>query len=161
MGMREHIDTLSKGLAPPKDAYSHAHSLLTDDAQAVVAYSQLVNKHVMLANIGNDYLLQLYQTDIRLLTSLFDMTRREPALANFFFTIYYGWRGELSITRAKKGAERKQQANVNVGYKPPEELTGYGSDMTFGEEDAEEGNIITNLLNRFKRRKSGTPPLRR
>lgn len=114
----------------PKDPFSHASSLLdTSDEDEVAGFSALVRGEAMLANIGDDRMMRLYQNDAIILTHLFQMAQQMPELRQMFATLYFGWKAELCLTRAKNGAERKLQAGVGTNYVPQETLIGYGGDF--------------------------------
>jgi len=146
------MTNLAAGKERPHDPYGHAAGLIEDDLEDIRVFSQLCSKQVMLANISDDKLLRLYQNDMILLTNLFDMARREPQLQPFFFVTYYGWLGELKITRAKDGFERWAQANVAAtSIQPKGQIQGYGSDQQQqGQGQQESTNVIQKLFQRAK-----------
>jgi len=132
----------------PKDAFSHAFTLVDISAvDDVRTFSAILEKHILLANLGDDRKIRLYQNDIILLTNLFDMTIREPQLYNLFKQLYYGWKGEIAITRTKDGLERKLQATAGKGYAPRNDMVGYG-DM-LADLDRQEQSLFEKLTNRF------------
>jgi hypothetical protein len=75
------------------------------------------------------------------------MTLREPQLYNLFKQLYYGWKGEIAITRTKDGLERKLQATAGKGYAPRNDMVGYG-DM-LADLDRQEQSLFEKLTNRF------------
>ncbi len=123
---REFIGNMAANKERPHDAFAQAHSLLESDVSEVVAFSQICEKQIMLANISNDEYLRLVQKDMALLTHLFDMSLRDPELKNFFLVQYYTIKSELQLTRAKDGLEIKAQHNVASQFKPGGQITGFG-----------------------------------
>jgi hypothetical protein len=102
----------------PDSPFTHGAYLLQADDEDFATFQSLINKRVLLAFIETPVLMSYYQTDIRLLMAMFDIARREPAMRATFMVQYNGWVGELSMTRAMKGMERKLQANASGGYQP-------------------------------------------
>lgn len=153
-----YMESLRRSRAYPDDPYKHAYSLLdTDDEDIRLQFQKIVEKHVLLANISDDRMLRLYQNDVIILCQMLDMARREPQFANFFMKTYYGWRGELALTRAKEGMERKLQATPG-GYQPKRDISGYGADLPqFQEQMQEEKNIFKKILggNKLKQQARG------
>jgi hypothetical protein len=127
----------------PDSPYSHGAYLLQDDGEDFFTFQSLINKRVLLAFIETSELMAYYQTDIELLMQMFDQARREPALRYPFLVQYNSWIGELSITRAKEGMERKLQANAGGGYQP-----GHlsGMDLPADNLNKEEKNIFAKLF---------------
>jgi len=155
--MPENVKTYMEGLRRsrvyPDDPFKHSYSLIdTDDSEEIGKFYKIVEKHVLLASISEDRMLRLYQNDVILLCQMLDMARREPQLQNFFLKTYYGWRGELMLTRAKDGLERKLQATAG-GYQPKGNMQGYGTDMPqFQQQEKEETNIFKKLFKGNKQR---------
>ena len=146
--MRDFVGAIQGGKIIPKDAFSHAFTLVDISAvDDVRTFSAILEKHILLANLGDDRKIRLYQNDIILLTNLFDMTIREPQLYNLFKQLYYGWKGEIAITRTKDGLERKLQATAGKGYAPRNDMVGYG-DM-LADLDRQEQSLFEKLTNRF------------
>lgn len=112
----------------PKDEYGHGVYMIKPDKEDVNTFQQILQKQILLANIGDDTMLRYYQNDIVNLTSLFGMQKRDPSLRQLFLELYYGWLNELGLTRTKDGMERKMQASVGK-YNLQEILKGYGIDL--------------------------------
>jgi hypothetical protein len=146
--VRDFVGAIQGGRIVPKDAFSHAFTLVdigtSDD---VKSFSAILEKHILLANLGDDKKIRLYQTDIVLLTNLYDMQLREPLLYAFFKQMYYGWKGEIAITRTKDGLERKLQATAGKGYAPRNDMVGYG-DM-LADLERQESSLFEKLTQRF------------
>ena len=120
---------MAAGKYVPRDAFSHAFTMMDIRGNdEVKMFSQILEQHILLSFLGEDKQLRLYQNDIVLLTNLFDMSRRAPELKNFFLNLYYGWKGELALTRTKDGIERRLQATAGKGYQP-EAMRGYGQQL--------------------------------
>jgi hypothetical protein len=112
----------------PKDPFSHAGYMVQEsDNDKISAFSMLCDRWVMLSNLSGDLMMRYYQTDIQLLTMLYGMALNNPKLFQMFQTFYYGWKGELGITRAKDGDERKQQGQINGGQQS--NRTGWGNQL--------------------------------
>ena len=146
--MRDFVSAVQGGKVIPKDAFSHAFTLVDISAQDDIrTFSSILEKHILLANLGDDRKIRLYQNDIVLLTNLFDMALREPALVSLFKQLYFGWKGEIAITRTKDGLERKLQATAGKGYAPRNDMVGYG-DM-LAQLDNQEASLFEKLTARF------------
>jgi len=156
--LQEYGQRARPGSFNPKDPFSHAKYLLEEqddiifDGNAQPKFNKLVGKMQMLGTVSDDTLLRLYQNDAIILTSLFDMSRREPALRMVFNVIYYGWQGELCLTRTKSGIERRMNASLGA-LVPDPNFTGYGQDFNMPEEQAEDDSGgIGGLISRFRPR---------
>jgi hypothetical protein len=146
--VRDFIGAMQGGKIVPQNAFSHAFTLVDISTQDDVKnFSAILEKHILLANIGDDRKIRLYQNDIILLTNLFDMAIREPALLTLFKQLYFGWKGEIAITRTKDGLERKLQATAGKGYAPRNDMVGYG-DM-LADLDRQEASLFEKLTQRF------------
>jgi hypothetical protein len=152
--INKYMDTLRKARVYPDDPFKHAYSLIDTDDDVIVTFSKLVEKRILLANISDDRMLRFYQNDVILLCQFLDMARREPSLENFFLKTYYGWVGELALTRTKDGMERKLQATAG-GYAPRSDMAGYGAQMPqfqAGGMEKEETNLFKKLFSGNKLR---------
>lgn len=145
--INRYMNTLRKARVYPDDPFKHAFSLIdTEDDEGLVTFSRLVEKRILLANISDDRMLRFYQNDVILLCQFLDMARREPNLQNFFLKTYYGWVGELALTRTKEGMERKLQATAG-GYAPRSDMAGYGAQMPqFQQVEKEETNFFKKIF---------------
>jgi hypothetical protein len=127
VGIQEYINKMQQGKPTPKDPYSHATYLISTEEEKIAEFHQLISKEVILASIHEDKLLKYYQRDIVILVNLFSMALRDPAMQEVFINLYYGWIGELAITRTKDGAERKLQGAVGQSaYAPKDPMLGFG-----------------------------------
>jgi hypothetical protein len=146
--VKDFIGAMQGGKIVPQNAFSHAFTLVDISSQDDVKnFSAILEKHILLANIGDDRKIRLYQNDIILLTNLFDMASREPALLTLFKQLYFGWKGEIAITRTKDGLERKLQATAGKGYAPRNDMVGYGDILA--DLDRQEATLFDKLTNRF------------
>ena len=146
--VKDFVGAMQGGKIVPQNAFSHAFTLVDISTQDDVKnFSAILEKHILLANIGDDRKIRLYQNDIILLTNLFDMAIREPALLTLFKQLYFGWKGEIAITRTKDGLERKLQATAGKGYAPRNDMVGYG-DM-LADLDRQEASLFEKLTQRF------------
>lgn len=128
VGIQEYINKTQQGKPVPKDPYSHATYLISTEQEKIAEFYQLINKEVVLASIRDDLILKLYQRDITILVDIFSMALRDPDMQEVFLNRYYGWIGELALTRTKDGAERKLQGSVGQSaYAPKDAMLGYGS----------------------------------
>ena len=146
--LRSFVGNMSAAKERPHDNFAQAHSLLESEGTDLMAFSQLCEKQMMLANISSDDYLRYSQEDMALLTHLFDMARRDPELKDFFLTQYYTIKSELQMTRAKDGLEIKAQHNVASQFKPGGTISG------FGNQDAapEEQNLFAKVWDRFTKK---------
>ena len=93
----------------PKDQYSHATFLITQEPKTPEQLSDLLDKHILLANIHSDRYLKFLQNDAYFLTEMFDMKRRAEFMKYVFDPLFTAWKLELNLTRTKDGLERKLQ----------------------------------------------------
>lgn len=149
MDMQSFIGGVSSTKEKPHDPFSHAASLMDEDHNDISAFSQICSKSVILANVEDNKLLRLYQNDIIILTQLYSAALREPELRTLFLTIYYGWLGELKLTRAKDGLELKAQHTVGSSFQPKGMMRGYGPAE---ESPSGEQNLIEKLFNKVKKK---------
>jgi hypothetical protein len=135
--------------APPKDPWSHAHSLLTNDDNVTVD-DDVVNKQAQLSFIGDDKMLRLYQNDEIILTQMKNMAQREPALAPVFGVMYQAWIGELKLTKVLKGMERQLQGTTGGSYLPRDSFgAGYGEQFADDQRRAEENQVDAGAIAGF------------
>lgn len=124
----------------PKDQFSHAYYLISNDDISIDEFTNLINKHVLLSNIDNDRIMRLYQNDVHFLVNLFELQKRDNSLTNLFNVLYTSWVFEVSLTRTKKGMERQLQAFVNQ----VQNLQGFGHQIYQEQKEQEKNkqNII-------------------
>jgi len=122
----------------PKDQFSHAYYLISNDDITTDEFVNLINKHVLLSNIDNDRIMRLYQNDVHFLVNLFELQKRDNSLTNLFNVIYTAWVFEVSLTRTKKGMERQLQAFVNQ----VQNVSGFGQQIYQEKEQEKKQNII-------------------
>lgn len=146
--LQDYVNSTRKIKPTPKDPYAHAAFLLGSEQEAISEFNQIISNEAKLSFIRDDRLLRLYQKDITYLVALFAMARRDPDMREVFLNLYYGWLGELAITRAKDGTERKLQGSVGqTGYSPKDTLQGgYGLGLPPLEQHDQKGNILSRLL---------------
>lgn len=150
-GIDDYFEEVRRGKQYPQDPFQHASSLTDTEQDRSFdkhAFSRLIGKQILLSNIGDDRLMRLLQNDVILLTSLYEIARREPEVEPVFLTLYHGWRGELLLTRAKDGAERKLQGTVGTSYTPNERLSGYEM-----EEEQEQENFLKQAFDKMGKKK--------
>ena len=152
-----HISGISKMRQYAQNEYEHADSLtrsdLDDEKEMLSNFSMMVDKHVQLCNIAEP-VVRFYQQDEVNLVNLASQARRMPALQPLFFVLYYGWRDELLITKAKDGKERGLQGVVGTKYVPRERMQGYGSEFP-GQDDPTEENLLDKLFGGKKKKQQG------
>lgn len=139
------MDEIKKGRYYPKDQFSHGTLLL----EGISGRFGIVDKQERLANVGDDYTLRFYQTDLHLLICLKELAEREPRLKKLAEVLETSWKDQLGITRAKDSNERKLQASIS-GYQPKKDASGFGSEFEYG---TQEENTETTLLNRLMKKK--------
>lgn len=157
--LQEYGRRIKDGGYNPKDPFSHAKYLLEEqddivfDGRFQPKFHKLVGKMQMLGTVSDDTLLRLYQNDAIILTSLFDMARREPALRMVFNVIYYGWQGELSLTRTKSGIERRMNASLGAMLPDPN-FVGFGEGLQMPEEEMQQDDSggLGAIMSRFRPR---------
>ena len=113
----------------PKDPYSHQASLLYPHNLSVEEFGDLLNQHLLLGNVEDEVMLQLYQEEIYFITSVFAMTKKEPALITDVFNLmYYPFVMSIRLTSILDGTERKMQGftfqNVQKRRSRWQQLTG-------------------------------------
>lgn len=148
--MKTYVSNMATTKERPHDAFSHAHSLIETPDVAVSDFSQLCEKQVLLANIGSDQHIRYYQNDIINLTRMFDWACRDAGLTNFFRCMYYGWIGELQITRTKGGMESQAQHNVAAAFNRGPPMSSYGSEPQQQQQQPEQ-NLLDKILKRGQR----------
>jgi len=150
----EHLQKTAQTRAKPTSEYEFYDGLIDSElrdeekrGEMLLKFSQIVDKHVQLANIGSDVLLRLYQNDSAIMCDWLDMSSREPFIAHVFAPIYFAWRGELLLTNTKEGKFLSLLGRVGKGQ-------GLGQTGSFGTDEAysqEEVSIFDKLLNRGKK----------
>jgi len=135
----------------PQNEFEHADMLINSDLETEIEIqynmSKIIDKHMQLVNIGEP-MMRLYQIDSNLLTHMASIARRDQDNFGMVFSVlYFGWRGELLLTKALKGDERKMQGTVKSKFNPELNKGGYGSSL---EMDEEEANLLSKILNRGK-----------
>jgi hypothetical protein len=148
-GFQDYMRELGKGRAPVDNPYQHNKELIDNEKDDVVKFSDIIDKFWLLGNIKEDPLVRIYQKEGRLLIKLFDMKNREPELLGMFNVLYFGGRGEFSMTRNKQGEgnERKMQANTAWRYEPQPGGGGYAVGME-NAPTQEEANFIEKMFRR-------------
>ena len=121
---RDYSREMSKGRAYPINEYEHGAYLVDSEQGKITLFSQIVDRHVQLANIEDPRLLILEQEAVSLLINYFSFAIRDPGFVSFFYIRYYEWRSGLLLTKASKGGERKMQASIGTKYISRERLTG-------------------------------------
>jgi len=114
----------------PKDQFGHKAFLLQRDEDYITSFQKLANKQILMANL-NEKIIRLYQNDILILTELFSASVRDSALFPFFEELYYGWIGELNMTRTIKGKEADAQYEAGKYRK---DYPGYSQEQAQQEE---------------------------
>ena len=147
--LTNYFGNMRQRVAPPKDPWSHAHSLLTNDDQTT-ADDDVVNKQAQLSFIGDDKMLRLYQNDEIILTQMKNMAQREPALAPVFGVMYQAWIGELKLTKVLKGMERQLQGTTGGSYLPRDSFgAGYGEQFGEDQRRMEENQLDSGAIAGF------------
>jgi len=95
----------------PETQYDHAYALLQKDrSKKFKAFRDLHSKNILLGNIQNDKIMLLLQTDVAILTQLFDMgLRDEQTIMPIFDMLWSTLINQINLTRAQGGLERKLQ----------------------------------------------------
>lgn len=156
--LKTYFKNISQGKISPKDPFALSYAFLLQDENNILV-GDLADKQAMLSYLGDDMMVQFYQTDIDILTRMRNMGLRDEKLLPVFATIYYGWLGTLKITRAKDGIERQLQATAVGGYNPAStQLTGgyggqFAEDIRAKEAEAAKNNPIKTLMSRFTAKK--------
>jgi hypothetical protein len=128
----EYATLVQEAMAYPRDAFElTAFSFDTNDPREVAEklgkFSDLVNKDILLANVA-EQMIPYYQEDARILTHLFSLACRDVGIRIYFKVLYYGWKHELGITKAKDGKFADMLAKM-VAMKDTRHQPGYGSEM--------------------------------
>jgi hypothetical protein len=128
---------ISKSRASVHDPFDHAQSLMKNEAEIEFAkknYGKLINQRAMLSNIGDDHLMLLNQNSVSLVVAAYELACRDSEFIPVFEFMYHSWTGGLTMTRAKDGKERDQQANAGSGTAPQGEYGGFGEGLPYGEQ---------------------------
>jgi hypothetical protein len=140
MGMEGYGEAASRSGGSASDSFTLAKHVLEPEEELVATFQKLVNREILLSNIGEDKFMQLEQTQVFNLGFMLSMAVREPELCGPVFKLaYYGWKGALALTRAKGGKERDLMASV-TGY------TGGVNQQGFMLPDQEAENVEHNLF---------------
>ena len=146
--VQTYINKTQRGNPTPQNPYAHATYLISAEQEKITEFHQLISKEAVLSFIRDDNLMRLYQRDIVLLVDFFAMALKDPDMAEVFLNRYYGWLGELALTRTKDGAERKLQGAVGqTSYSPRESMLGYGLTPPPGQE--QQGGGSANMIRRL------------
>jgi hypothetical protein len=94
----------------PIDEWSHQYKILYHPQQEPTRRAELFDPDILLGNIKDSKSLFFFQRDYALLHRFYDMGLRSPGVGMFFDSIYYSWKGQLGLTRALGGTERKLQS---------------------------------------------------
>lgn len=154
MSMSEYMKSTAQGGAKPRNEFEHGAYMLDSEVKdekfiedeakrqnMIIKFSQVVDKNIQLANIGDDKVLRLYQNDSGIMCDWLDMSIREKFIAHIFAPMYFGWRGELLMTHTKNGKMLDIQAAIGKPANPNQSQGGYGN-----ETQEEDTNIIQKLL---------------
>ena len=145
---RSFMSAVAHNKERPHDGFAQAALLLESDHSKVQAFTQICEKQMMLANISDDKYLRYVQTDLALLTHLFDMSQRDVQVAPFFLTMYYTIKSEVQLTRAKDGLEIKaQHAVASAGWKPQGQISGFGG---LPQVEQQEDNLFGKIWGKVK-----------
>ena len=159
-GEQEYMDDSSAKMKfVPENEFEHANELMSSemesDSDVLNNFSKIVDKHVQLSNIGSDTMMRFNQNDVVLLTHMFSMAARDEALIQPCKVMFFGWRGEMLLTKAKGGLERKMQAQVGTKFVSKEQLPGYGATLDSMMSDKQEENFLSRFFNRGKNKQQG------
>lgn len=94
----------------PTDEYSHQYKILYHPQQEPNRRAELFDPDMLLGNIKDSKSLFFFQRDYGLLHRFYDMGLRSEGVKLFFDSIYYSWKGQIGLTRALGGTERKLQS---------------------------------------------------
>jgi hypothetical protein len=148
-----HIEGIGKMRQYSQNEFEHADAMvrsdLDDEREALANLSALVDKHIQLANIAEP-VIRYYQQDGHNIVNLASQARRMDELKLVFYVIYYGWRSELLLTKAKDGTERRQQGAVGAKYVPyGQHAAGFGESLE--QMDPEEQSILDKIFGKKKK----------
>jgi len=121
-GFSEYLEKSSFYSNIPDNIFSQQYQIIHKPAKEIEHEDSIVDEDIMLSSIKDDRTMLLYQRDQRFLQRLYDMSLRSKGVAQLFRTICYGWRGEIKMTYALKGKERKLQSFLDI----EEEDSGFG-----------------------------------
>ena len=93
-----------------KDPFSHAMELLRSKNKDPKCYADLWDQNILLGDISDQKTLLLYQRDYRILTAMFGLGKRSPAMMDLFQREYQTFLMQIRMTSAMGGAERSYQA---------------------------------------------------
>lgn len=94
----------------PIDEWSHQYKILYHPQQEPTRRAELFDPDILLGNIKDSKSLFFFQRDYALLHRFYDMGLRSKGVNLFFDSIYYSWKGQIGLTRALGGTERKLQS---------------------------------------------------
>ncbi|MEO0272626.1 MAG: hypothetical protein ABIM30_06010 [candidate division WOR-3 bacterium] len=153
--LKEYFKNVSMGRVTPKDPYALSYSLLLQDENNILI-GDLAEKQALLAYLGDDLIVNLYQNDIDILTRMRNMALRDEKMLPIFTTLFYSWLGTIKITRAKEGLERQLQGKAVGSATAPAFDSGYGeqfaAEIRRKEQEADRTNPIRKLMDKFGRK---------
>lgn len=139
---------MQRGKITPKDPFSHAAWLLTND-DSRQPEDDVVDKQIQLSYIGNDKMLRFYQNDAILLTQIKNMAIRDPVLAPVFSVLENSWKSELKLTKVLGGLERQLQGTTGGSYAPRPFEEGFGTQLAEDERERQKNQIGTDTIMGF------------
>lgn len=148
-----YIKNINKAQAYPQNEYElAAYSIDSEQTdEDLQKFSSIVDRAIQLTNISDDVVLYHEQISAKLLISMFDIARREPALVGVFLQMYYKWRSALLLTNTKDGNLRKHVSAYGSAYAPKGRMTGYGVDLDFDKK--EEQSLFDKVFSLGKKKK--------
>ncbi|HEC72705.1 MAG TPA: hypothetical protein ENI36_03775 [Thermoplasmatales archaeon] len=113
-GFSEYLEKSSFYANIPDNVFSQQFQIIHKPAKEINHEDLIVDEDIQLSSIKDSKTLILYQRDQRLLQRLYDMATRSEGVKRFFRTTVYGWRGEIKMTYALKGKERRLQSFLDI-----------------------------------------------
>jgi hypothetical protein len=148
VGLDKYAERLGDSRSRSSNQYALGHHVLETERSNISKMSDILQHDLKLANISGDDNIRLYQNDILLLVAAYDLASKDIVMSRPFNMLYYGWLGELSITRSKDGYAVKQMASVMAQQPSDRQATGFGQDWQLDQQNELESD--RGIINKAK-----------
>jgi hypothetical protein len=107
----------------PHDQFAHQTQIVRHPGRDPEKRSELLDPDVILSNIQDSRTLFLLQRDFLILHRFYDMGMRSDGIKIVWESRYHPWVGQVRMTSAYKGGERRMQSFLEPSTMPSEGFT--------------------------------------
>lgn len=107
----------------PHDQFAHQTQIVRHPGRDPDKRSELLDPDIVLSNIQDSRTLFLLQRDFLILHRFYDMGMRSAGLMMVFESRYHPWVGQVRMTSAYHGGERRMQSFLEPTISPTEGFT--------------------------------------